>query len=1270
MPLPFTVPPHWLRRAYWLGGSVLVLWVLAWLAVPPLVKQAIENKATAALGRTVSVEAVAFRPWSLELIVSGLAVAAKDGKTPQLQITRAYVDAELESLVRLAPVIDAITLDTPTLQLTHLGDGRYDVDDILERLDQAPASDDTAPLQFALYNLTLNGGTVDFSDHTASGVRQHSLRALNLAVPFVSTLESKRTVKVVPRLAFTLNGSQFDTAAEGTPFAQTQKGEASLKISKLDLAPYLPYLPSSLPVRLQSAVVDADIRLAFEQAKQQKLALTGTLKVSKLALADTAGAPLLAVESVEAALADVRPLDRVVNLASLDIHAPTLQGTRDRNGRINLSLDATKTVVKESATTGARGSKGLKAPAAAAPKPWSLSLERFALHRGALVWADDSIQPAARISLAELELQAKTLRWPLGATTATFEGSASLPSKGKNAARLEFKGEGAELRATAQATLADVELGLAAPYVAQFLQPTVQGVLDAELAATWTAGKPDIKTADTLVVSAPRLTLRDFALKGGKEAAKELVATTSAERAANEMPRFKLLEVGGAQLDVMARTGFIAKLALRTPSAMLHRDAQGQWMVQRWLKTAAPATAPDAVDAAKPSDTASNAAPNAAPATPWQISLAELAIDDGHFKLDDRSLARPVRLELSTLKLQLQNATLDGAKPAPLTLSARVKSGRTEPGSLNYRGTVMWAPIAAQGTVEAVDLPVHAIVPYLADKLNIAVLRADASFKGQVRYAAAAAGAEVQVQGDASLEDFRANTVAGSPSAGTPTADAPDLGVTEELLSWKSLTVPGVNLAMAPGTATRLQVRQANLSDFFARVIVNPSGRINLQDLVKTPESEAANTPQATQPSASASAPASAPISASAPSPLDAIVKMGPISLVNGKVLFSDRFIRPNYSANLSELQGTLSEFASQAADGGVQMADLDLRGRAEGTASLEVTGKVNPLAKPLALDIKGKVRDLDLPPLTAYSIKYAGYGIERGKLSMDVNYTVLPNGQLTASNKLVLNQLSFGDEVKGAPNSLPVKLAVALLADSNGVIDIDLPISGSLNDPQFSIGSLVWKVVTNLIGKALTSPFSLLAHAMGGGGVAGDEASTVVFAPGSSALSPAAREGLDQIAKALSTRPTLNVTVVGTASLEQERDALKRENLKALLLVEKRRRATVTGQDSSAATTLTDAEYPVLLAQVYRRADITKPRNVVGLAKDIPVPEMEALLLASIPVNEDTMRTLALQRGVVVKDYLASRKLPTERLFVGAAKTVSADADWKPRAELSVTQR
>jgi hypothetical protein len=339
------------------------------------------------------------------------------------------------------------------------------------------------------------------------------------------------------------------------------------------------------------------------------------------------------------------------------------------------------------------------------------------------------------------------------------------------------------------------------------------------------------------------------------------------------------------------------------------------------------------------------------------------------------------------------------------------------------------------------------------------------------------------------------------------------------------------------------------------------------------------------------------------------------------------------------------------APQGQPQLADLELRGRAEGTASLEILGKVNPLATPLALDIKGIVRDLELPPLSPYSIKYAGHGIERGKLSVDVAYLILPDGQLTASNKVVLNQLTFGDKVEGAPASLPVKLAVALLADRNGVIDINLPISGSLNDPQFRLGPVIFKVIVNLVVKAITAPFSLLANAFGGGG---DELSTVAFAPGSAALLPQAREGLDKVAKALNDRPALKMTVVGTASLEAEREAYKKERLRALLVAEKRRgmlAGNASAAEAGATLTISDAEAPALLKEVYKRADITKPRNLAGVAQDIPLPEMEALLLANIDVTEDA----------------SGQKLPVERLFLGAVKPVANDPKWTPRAELNL---
>ena len=304
---------------------------------------------------------------------------------------------------------------------------------------------------------------------------------------------------------------------------------------------------------------------------------------------------------------------------------------------------------------------------------------------------------------------------------------------------------------------------------------------------------------------------------------------------------------------------------------------------------------------------------------------------------------------------------------------------------------------------------------------------------------------------------------------------------------------------------------------------------------------------------------------------------------------------------------------------------------------------------------------DLELPPLSPYAIKYAGYGIERGKMSVDVNYVVLPDGQLTAKNKLVLNQLSFGDKAEGSTASLPVKLAVALLADRNGVIDLDLPISGSLNDPQFSLGPVIARVILNVITKAITAPFSLLARALGGGA---DELATVNFAAGSAQLTPDARAGLDKVAKALADRPALQLTVVGTGSLDAERDAFQREQLAERVRAEKRRQQ---GGAATEAASVGADEYPALLKAVYRQSELPKPRNLVGLVKDQPVGEMEKLLLSSIAVSGEDLRQLAVRRGQAVKDYLVSRDLPPARLFLGAAKAVPPDAKWTPHAELNL---
>jgi len=260
------------------------------------------------------------------------------------------------------------------------------------------------------------------------------------------------------------------------------------------------------------------------------------------------------------------------------------------------------------------------------------------------------------------------------------------------------------------------------------------------------------------------------------------------------------------------------------------------------------------------------------------------------------------------------------------------------------------------------------------------------------------------------------------------------------------------------------------------------------------------------------------------------------------------------------------------------------------------------------------------------------------------VRYRIV-DGKLEAENQLYLDQLTFGDKVD-SPSALklPILLAVALLKDRNGVIDIHLPISGSLDDPKFSIGGIIVKVIVNLITKAITAPFALLASAFGGGG---EELGYVEFEPGSTALSEASSRRLDTLAKALLDRPALRLEATGRADPAQDEVALRRQHLDRLMRAAKAK----SSGDLPDSVTIEPAERPRWLEAAYKAADLkTKPRNAIGLAKSLPPEQMEALLLESAPAGEEALRTLANQRGDRVKAYL-STKVPPERVLLTASR-------------------
>jgi hypothetical protein len=387
----------------------------------------------------------------------------------------------------------------------------------------------------------------------------------------------------------------------------------------------------------------------------------------------------------------------------------------------------------------------------------------------------------------------------------------------------------------------------------------------------------------------------------------------------------------------------------------------------------------------------------------------------------------------------------------------------------------------------------------------------------------------------------------------------------------------------------------------------------------------------------------------------------------DGSVTFIDHHTKPEYSSSMVNLGGRVSGLSSEVN----KMADVDLRGNLENHSPLRITGRINPLRDDLFVDLKVSFTDIELSPLTPYSGTFLGYSVDKGKLFLDLNYHI-ENKNLDSTNKVFIDQLTFGNKIESdKATSLPVRLAVALLKDRKGEIHLDLPVTGRTDDPKFSVWGVVWKILKNLLVKAATAPFALLSSIFGGK----DDFSNVPFVFGASRLSEGERAKLAKLSQALADRPALKLEVSGFVDRERDPEGYRNElilkkmkNEKFLALVKAKKTGEVKGADS---VEILPQEYSTYLKAVYRKEKFPKPRNFIGLAKDLPDDEMKKLILTHTVVSNDDLQNLARERAVAVRNYLITEgKLPPERVFekkVEIFKAPAKEGDNAARVEFGV---
>jgi hypothetical protein len=598
--------------------------------------------------------------------------------------------------------------------------------------------------------------------------------------------------------------------------------------------------------------------------------------------------------------------------------------------------------------------------------------------------------------------------------------------------------------------------------------------------------------------------------------------------------------------------------------------------------------------------------------------------------LEDQRTANPVRLELAPATLTVTDLDSAAATAAGFEFATRVNRS----GSLRAAGRFSLAPVDIEAELQAAELELTPVVPYLRQAVAFDIAGGRLGLDGTLSCSLPAREpANIRWQGSLTLKGFGAS----------------DRHSREPFLKWEALALEDVALQLPH---RQLSIARVTLDQPYARLVIRPDGTTDWHDHLSPP-------------TAATAAPTAAP-------PAWPSVAIGSIQIVQGSGFLADLSLTPNFAATLRGLSGTVAGFSSTLR----QPADVRLQGQVGGSAPVSITGSIDPWSEAIAADITLGFRNYDLIGISPYAAKFAGYAIRGGKLSLDLHYS-LAEGQLAGENRIVMDQLTLGERIE-SPHAvdLPVALAVALLRDQHGRIDIDLPVRGDLRAPDFSAGRLVGQALKNLLTRVVTAPFRLLA------GLAGSsmaDLEQVWFAYGQAEPDEAQRDILAKLAKALQQRPELRLEIAGAADEVRDRAALAEQTL-LRQLVERHRAALGSDQAGAppppasiehlsleemqgaiiAAYQERFGKHPLVLFGLEPGAQQAADPNRLPPDIDPGVVMLAARrqLLDAIAIDDGRLRQLALDRAESIRTEL------TERGAVAAERIFLAQVELRPSEE------
>lgn len=1152
------------------------------LALPHFAKPYLEKNLSADLGVDCVIHRLTVNPFTLKIIARGVEIPYPDSTRDSagdhfLRLARLELTPSPRSLANKTLVVEDLRLVRPRFAVSRFIDGTLSPQVFFP--DAPPSQqddDDFFPL--VIHNITVENGTLDIAD--ALHGTAYAVTELNLSVPFASTLRTDRDVALTPSLTAVVNGKPLSVSGESRPFDKTRRTIFRLRTEDLNLPDFDSYIRPYTSLSLKSGLLHTELTLRFAQDAEQAFdfALAGTVEITDLALADKRGTVLtLARAAVEAENVVLGPRRVVINHALLE--KPEVTVRRAKDGSVDWAGFFTLPEDLPQQDVRITTDSGIEMPLSGTVPGTAMTAPPLQL-----------VIKKTRVTDGKVVWHDATTKTPVRYVAEGITGTFSDVSS-EDAGRADFSlafGNGnATASATGRATVNPmrVEGSLDAKNLAlaPFYPYLPEGDLSLEGGSLSVSG-------DFVFQYAPEPVAH---INGGKTSLAGLKAHVGGKK---ETPLASIQRVTADKVtaDLVRRTLRVGSVAGTGLVANLTRNNEGQLVL--------PAFTPS-----KPAAQKTEA--------PWKIAVDSLAVTQSGVSFTDDSLRRQVAFSLTDIEVKGGNFANYGDNRWDITASG--KPGGRGKLALSARGTLAPLNLRFSGEVEKTDMRPFSQYLRQACSMRLSEGTLGADFTGSVkRVPGSERGGEFAIKGNVGAYGVSL------------------VHKRQELGGWGRLRVTDIDYRVPSSGGRTCSIGAITVNNPRLAVTIDERGVSTLATALEPPDSakEARETGGTTQDTAASK---DAARDGTAAPPAFASFSVGEAVLSHGQAAYRDMRVSPPYALKVSEVNASASSISLDPAVYTPLVGKLMVNG-----APVSVSAVVQGLFSTPAGSGALSVRSLDLSRFTQYAEKYLGYSLARGELTLSA-IASLRGRDLAMNNSVLIRGLDLGKKVQSphAPD-MPLSAAVGLLRDGNGDISLELPVAGTIGDPEFKLGGVVGKVIGSVILKTVTSPFALVGGLVSGFidllSRDGPASTQVVFPMGENTLDTVAKESLEALGKELRKHPRAVVTITGMADMGEKNllvdawvnKALKRRKYNALPTAEK---AATTLENVPVGPEHNAREYSRLLFAFYKSLPFVKKSKDPEVTSPQSTRAVMRILRSRSEIGEDELRALARSRAVAV---------------------------------------